>query len=101
MTTPKSEARKYLRYQLDEGGLAEIDLMDENNLIQTTLPSLIINSSFQGNELLIVTKSIPKPHQKIQVKFSELGAFLAHIVWIKELAKDIYTLGVKYEDPPL
>lgn len=96
------ESRKYIRYDLDEGSVAQVSLL-LNDAKVCTLRGLVINSSFGGFELLLISKYLISEHQKLEIKFLErnladLGTFKAQVIWNKKLDSDIYKLGVEYVD---
>ncbi len=94
----KTESRKYIRYQLEEEGLVKIYFtLEDGELV--SIRGLVLNSSFGGNELLVISKKPLSVDQKIEVKFSELGSFKARIAWLKELDEGIYRAGVQYVKP--
>ncbi|ACK72718.1 hypothetical protein PCC7424_4352 [Gloeothece citriformis PCC 7424] len=90
------DARKYARYGLEQGGVIQIDLLDDNDSILCSLFALIVNSSRGGHELLLMSNFPPCPNQKVQLIFPELGVLPAQIVWTKQLDKNIFKLGLEY-----
>jgi c-di-GMP-binding flagellar brake protein YcgR len=102
MTKTMTESRKYIRYDLDEGSVAQVSLLLNDAKI-CTLRGLVINSSFGGCELLLISKYLITPHQKLEIKFLErsladLGISKARVIWNKQLESDLYKLGVEYID---
>lgn len=95
-TIPNS--RKHLRFDLDFGSVAEIDLGIDKSEFICHLHGLIINDSFGGCELLVVTNQTLKPHNIFGIKFAGLGPFQARIVWVEKLEEHIFKLGVEYLD---
>lgn len=103
MTSEIKESRKHIRYDIDESSLAEVKLMiDQAN--QFSLRGLVINSSYGGCELLLLTKYVPTPDMSIELKFadqelSKLGIFDGRIIWVKELDPNIFKIGIEYLNP--
>lgn len=100
MTRAVRESRKYIRYDLDEGSLADVVLLFKDTKV-SSLRGLVINSSFGGCELLLMSKYTPCPQQKLDITFpeaqlSDLGTFNSRIIWVKQLDSDVYKIGVQY-----
>ncbi len=100
MTAKIKEQRKHIRYDIDQGSAAAILLHQEQDKL-ISLRGLIINSSYGGFELLLITPNVIAPGQEMEIRLLEqgltdLGVFDASVIWTKQIDPNIYKVGVQY-----
>jgi hypothetical protein len=98
METSKNEIRKHQRFAHDVGTLVEVDLDLNNENFSPTLWGLVINDSFGGCAMIIVTNEILGTNQNCAVKFPTLKPFPGKIVWVKALDANVLKIGIEYID---
>jgi hypothetical protein len=90
-----TDSRKYVRQKIGEGNIIQLTFATPQNS-QYSTNSLIVNSSFGGVQVLLVSQYAPQPEQSISINFDELASFPGRIAWVKQLDTNIYKLGIKY-----
>lgn len=98
MKTSNTDIRRHQRFAHDVGTLAEIDLeLNENNFTRS-IWGLVINDSFGGCAMIIVTNEILSTNQNCAVKFPTLNPFQGKIVWVKAVDINVLKIGIEYID---
>lgn len=90
-----TDERKYVRYKIGEGNIIRLNFTTSQNY-QYSINSLIIDSSFGGVQVLLVSSQPLSDNQSISIDFDELASFPGRIVWIKSLDSNIYQVGIEY-----
>jgi hypothetical protein len=94
-----SDRRKHIRFQQNLGTQVQIDIkIDEFNFTYSEWGQ-ILDDSFGGCSLLVATKRLVELNQTCQLKLTDLeDPIEARIAWTKELAENIYKVGMQYTD---
>lgn len=92
-----THSRQYLRFKDDPLLSAKIDFTG-GEVFKPTHAALILNESFTGVGLVIFAENPPESKTEIKVKIGEMAPIPGKIVWVKELDKKIYKLGVEFSE---
>ncbi len=60
--------------------------------------ALILNESFTGSGLLMVTEKRLIQDQEIKVKVGRLPEMLARVVWVKSLEEGVVKIGIEFTE---
>lgn len=90
------ERRKHMRYQQETGTIVRIDFkIDEFNYVYSEWGQ-IVDDSFGGCCLVIVTKREIEVEKTAQLKLTDLAPFTVRIAWKKELDENVFKIGLEY-----
>ena len=89
--------RAATRFKADPLDYALVDLNPQSeNTFAPQLSALILNESYTGSALVLVTDQPLRSEQVIKVKIGKLDPMSAKLVWFKALDKDLFKVGVQY-----
>ncbi|MBL7670490.1 MAG: hypothetical protein JNM39_08385 [Bdellovibrionaceae bacterium] len=86
--------RKSTRFQPDPMTIAQLDFATGKEF-RPTLIGLVINESYTGCAIVLVTDEAPKKDLKLKIKVGALSPLKAQIAWIKNLEENIYKVGIR------
>ncbi|MGK7941902.1 MAG: PilZ domain-containing protein [Crocosphaera sp.] len=86
--------RKHQRYYNSQGSAVEL-LTDVEEMTQS-VKGMIIDDSFGGCCLIVITEDKILNGQLCKLKIKNLDPILCQIVWLKKLDKNIIRLGLRY-----
>lgn len=87
--------RKSLRYKPDPKTVAYLDFKVSKNFAPQ-FAGLVINESFSGCALIIITDLPIKKGAKLKIKVGELAMMKAKVAWVRILEENILKLGVNF-----
>ena len=62
-----------------------------------SLSGLVVNESYSGCALVLVSNEDIQPNQKILAKIGDMDAMTARIVWCKTLEENIKKVGLEFD----
>ncbi|MDJ0508004.1 MAG: PilZ domain-containing protein [Crocosphaera sp.] len=86
--------RKHQRYYNSQG--SSVELLTDAEEITQSFKGMILDDSFGGCGLIVITEEKLLNGQLCQLKLKNLDPILCQIVWLKRLDKNILRLGVRY-----
>ncbi|GIL18226.1 MAG: hypothetical protein BroJett040_19770 [Oligoflexia bacterium] len=92
-----THSRQYLRFKDNPLLSAKIDFVEGDDF-KPTHAALIMNESFTGVGLVLYRETEPKSGDQVKVKIGDMGHIQGTIVWVKELDKNLYKLGVEFKE---
>jgi|GEM_PF-881127 len=91
------QRRKSVRFPPDPLDYAVLDWSDsKDKQFQPGTVGLLVNESYSGCAVIIVSESKPQDGAKLRIKVGAIGPLGAEIVWIKNLDDTIYKLGIHF-----
>ncbi len=91
-----SNNREYERFEESFGTPVQIALETNSKKPTDYYNGLILDDSLGGCGLTVLTKDTPEVSQCCWLKLSGLQSIPAKIIWVNQLDRDIFRLGVKY-----
>jgi len=87
-----------IRFQPDPLDHALIDFNFERPEFIPSAVALIRNESYTGCSLVLNTKEVLKPGQKIKVSVGRIGILPCKVIWGKEIEPSLIQIGVQFLD---
>lgn len=87
--------KRSIRFEADPMTLGYIDL-EGSKEFDPHLVGIVVNESYAGCSLVLVSDIELKLKQKINIKVGALDPIRANIAWLKHLEENIYKVGIKY-----
>lgn len=87
--------RKALRYKPDPKTVAYLDFKVSKNFTPQ-FAGLVINESFTGCALIIITDLPIKKGAKLKAKVGDLAMMKAKVAWVRILEENILKLGINF-----
>jgi len=89
--------RRSLRFRPDPLTVALIDFKVSKNF-DPQMVGLVVNESFSGCAVVLITDLPIKKGAKLKIKVGELGVLKAKLAWIKPLEENILKVGVNFTE---
>ncbi|MDJ0597796.1 MAG: PilZ domain-containing protein [Crocosphaera sp.] len=86
--------RKHHRYYDSQG--SSVELIIDRQEMQQSLKGMIIDDSFTGCGLIVISEEKLYVGQLCNLKIQELDPLLCQIIWLKKLDKNLTRIGMKY-----
>jgi hypothetical protein len=96
VTKEGSMKRKSVRFKPDIGSYALIDVNVRQKAFNPNMQGLIINESYTGCALVVISETAPKTGVYFRIKVGELNPMKAKVAWAKLLEENIYKVGVQF-----
>lgn len=90
-----SSFRKSVRFSPDALSTALISFKNRVTF-KPELTALILNESFTGCSLLVISDNFIEPNDDMIVKVGEMAPMRARVVWSKNLEENIFKIGIKW-----
>ena len=87
--------KRSIRFQADPMTLGYIDLTGAK-VFTPQLVGIVVNESYMGCSLVLVSDVALKPGLQIKIKDGVLDPIKSSIVWVKHLEENIYKVGIKF-----
>ena len=97
MSELKKPNRISVRFPPDPGSFALVKLPHDGTLSNSTTPALIINESFGGCSLLLVTPAFLNAGMQVQVQVGKLKPMEGEIRWVVAIENEIKKIGIQYK----
>ncbi|MGK7944371.1 MAG: hypothetical protein AB4058_07870 [Microcystaceae cyanobacterium] len=91
------DQRRYVRYENNQGRLVNFSLRSSVGSIVIPSEAILLDESFGGAGLLILTTEDVHIHQICYMEVSEIGWVKAQIIWVTILSDELYKrVGIRY-----
>lgn len=88
--------RKAFRFKPDPLDYALIDFQNQKDKFNPTAVAIIHDESYTGCSLIFKSDSPVAAGATVQVKVGKLDVVPAKVVWVKEIDKSLYQIGVQF-----
>lgn len=90
--------RRSLRFQPDEGNIAEIDpeAKDNKNNFKARIRALIVDEALEGCCLVLTHNRLLQVGDICLVKVGMLDPLISEVRWIRDLDEEIQKIGIMY-----
>ncbi|MGK7931132.1 MAG: hypothetical protein AB4041_06830 [Microcystaceae cyanobacterium] len=94
---PSRDQRRYIRYLNNQGRAVKLLLKSSPDSLLIESEGIVLDESFGGVGLLILTTEEVYTHQVCYVEVPEMGWIQAQIIWVTMLSDELYKrVGVRY-----
>lgn len=100
MSRPLFNRRQHIRFKPDPGAVALIDPGPVTGSFRGQHAGLIINESYNGVALVLLTGISLRVGDSCRVRVGPLAPVLARVVWKTEVDSDVVKMGLTFPKTP-